>query len=71
MNRPARMRRRDDSVLTRMIRTVFTFLLNSEFEILFLLFFFIAFFLFKELTSRPEYNQILVKKPDGMDWWPY
>lgn len=22
-------------------------------------------------TSRPEYNQILVKKPGGPDWWPY
>ncbi|KAL6311149.1 hypothetical protein AAG906_025698 [Vitis piasezkii] len=23
------------------------------------------------MTSRPEYNQILVKKPGGPDWWPY
>lgn len=22
-------------------------------------------------TSRPEYNQLLVKKPGGVDWWPY
>lgn len=22
-------------------------------------------------TSRPEYNQILVKKPGGGDFWPY
>ncbi|KDO64282.1 hypothetical protein CISIN_1g0351062mg, partial [Citrus sinensis] len=21
--------------------------------------------------SRPEYNQILVKKPGGVDLWPY
>ncbi|KAK6137823.1 hypothetical protein DH2020_028426 [Rehmannia glutinosa] len=27
--------------------------------------------IFKDLTSRPEYNDILVKKPGGSDWWPY
>ncbi|KAL8159639.1 hypothetical protein V2J09_001176 [Rumex salicifolius] len=66
-------KRRNESSLTRAVNAVFAFVRFAEFEILFLLFFFIAFLLFKDLefstaesavTSRPEYNQILVKKPD-------
>ncbi|XP_057538946.1 uncharacterized protein LOC130817329 [Amaranthus tricolor] len=49
---------------------IFNFFRAAEFEILFFLFFFIAFLLFKDLTSRPEYNQILVKKPEH-DFWPF
>ncbi|KAL8233171.1 hypothetical protein R6Q57_002949 [Mikania cordata] len=65
---PAR-RRDDESSLTRAVDSVFRFVRFAEFEILFVLFFIIAFILFKDLTSRPEYNQILVKKPSGPDWW--
>ncbi|CAH1429554.1 unnamed protein product [Lactuca virosa] len=65
---PAR-RRDDESLLTRAVDSVFTFIRFAEFEILFVLFFVIAFIIFKDLTSRPEYNQILVKKPGGPDWW--
>ncbi|XP_059298604.1 uncharacterized protein LOC132636435 [Lycium barbarum] len=56
------------SMLTRAVDSVFDFVRLAEFEILFVLFFLVAFLIFKDLTSRPEYNQILVKKPD---WWPY
>ncbi|KVI07532.1 uncharacterized protein LOC112508530 [Cynara cardunculus var. scolymus] len=63
-------RRRDgESLLTRAVDSVFGFVRYAEFEILFVLFFVIAFVIFKDLTSRPEYNQILVKKPGGPDWW--
>ncbi|CAN0889379.1 hypothetical protein LINGRAHAP2_LOCUS16079 [Linum grandiflorum] len=64
-------RRREESMLTRMVTAVFSFLKYAEFEILFVLFILIAFVVFKDLTSRPEYNQILVKKPESGDWWPY
>ncbi|KDP28418.1 hypothetical protein JCGZ_14189 [Jatropha curcas] len=64
-------RKRDESLLTRMVNAVFSFVKFAEFEILFFFFFLIAFIIFKDLTSRPEYNQILVKKPDGMDFWAY
>ncbi|KAK1431513.1 hypothetical protein QVD17_07973 [Tagetes erecta] len=64
------VRRRDDeSLLTRCVDSVFRFLRYAEFEILFVFFFLVAFIIFKDLTSRPEYNQILVKKPGGPDWW--
>ncbi|XP_055827730.1 uncharacterized protein LOC129895961 [Solanum dulcamara] len=56
------------SILTRAVDSVFDFVRLAEFEILFVLFFIVAYVIFKDLTSRPEYNQILVKKPD---WWPY
>ncbi|XP_027087940.1 uncharacterized protein LOC113782975 [Coffea eugenioides] len=59
------------SLLTRAVNSVFAFVRLAEFEILFVLFFIIAYLIFKDLTSRPEYNQILVKKPGGPDWWPY
>ncbi|KNA08256.1 hypothetical protein SOVF_164120 [Spinacia oleracea] len=42
----------------------------AEFEILFFLFFLVAFLFLKDLISRPEYNQILVKKPQH-DFWPF
>ncbi|KAF9687983.1 hypothetical protein SADUNF_Sadunf02G0149900 [Salix dunnii] len=43
----------------------------AGYEIFFILFFLIAFFSFKNFTSRPEYNQILLKKPGGADSWPF
>ncbi|KAG8390750.1 hypothetical protein BUALT_Bualt01G0116000 [Buddleja alternifolia] len=58
------------SLLTRAVNSVFNFVRFAEFEILFVLFFLVAFLIFKDLTSRPEYNDILVKKPGGPDWWP-
>nr|GEX22365.1 GRIP and coiled-coil domain-containing protein [Tanacetum cinerariifolium] len=64
-----RLRREDESLITRCVDSVFKFVRFAEFEILFLLFFLIAFLIFKDLTSRPEYNKILVKKPGGPDWW--
>ncbi|KAJ4847462.1 hypothetical protein Tsubulata_019166 [Turnera subulata] len=54
-----------------MVNSVFAFVRFAEFEILFILFFLIAFLIFKDLTSRPEYNQMFVKKPGGLDLWPY
>ncbi|KAK9086085.1 hypothetical protein Sjap_026496 [Stephania japonica] len=68
--RPA-VANRNESTLTRCVNAVFAFVRMAEFEILFFLFFFIAFIIFKDLTSRPEYNQILVKKPGGNDVWPF
>ncbi|KAK6911227.1 hypothetical protein RJ641_023320 [Dillenia turbinata] len=66
-------RSRNESGLTRAVDSVFRFVKFAEFEILFVLFFLIAFLIFKDLTSRPEYNQILVRKPgrDFRDLWPY
>ncbi|KAK4781015.1 hypothetical protein SAY87_017121 [Trapa incisa] len=55
-----------ESMLTRAVNAVFNLVKLAEFEILFFLFFVIAFIIFKDLTSRPEYNQILVKKPGGI-----
>jgi len=64
-------RRGDDpGLLTRAVDKVFRFVRLAEFEILFVLFFLVAFLLFKDLMSRPEYNQIFVKKPDLDDPWP-
>ncbi|KAH9575717.1 hypothetical protein CY35_01G125500 [Sphagnum magellanicum] len=59
---PRRQREPPASLVTRVVDWVFTMLRNAEFEILFFLFFVIAFLLFKDLTARPEYNQILSKK---------
>ncbi|KAL8532906.1 hypothetical protein ACS0TY_009249 [Phlomoides rotata] len=56
------------SWLTRGVNSIFTFVRFAEFEILFVLFVLIAFIIFKDLTSRPEYNDILVKKTGGNDW---
>lgn len=63
-------RKRDESGLTRAVNAVFAFVRFAEFEILFIFFFLVAFLLFKDLTSRPDYNQIFVKKPGGPDLWP-
>ncbi|OMO92436.1 hypothetical protein CCACVL1_06854 [Corchorus capsularis] len=57
--------------LTDAVNGVFELFRLAEFEILFFLFFIIAFLIFKDLTSRPEYNQLLVKRPGGVDLWPY
>ncbi|XP_020599746.1 uncharacterized protein LOC110039126 [Phalaenopsis equestris] len=60
------------SLITRAVNSVFSFVRLAEFEILFFVFFVIAFLKFKDLISRPEYNQIFVKKPiDDSDEWPY
>ncbi|KAF4396168.1 hypothetical protein G4B88_020805 [Cannabis sativa] len=58
-------RNQKESAITRVVNSVFGFVKMAEFEILFVLFFVIAFLIFKDLTSRPEYNQLLVKKPEG------
>ncbi|KAF2548819.1 hypothetical protein F2Q70_00023437 [Brassica cretica] len=63
--------RRDDSILTRFVDSVFSLFRLAEFEILFVLFFVIAYVIFKDLTARPEYNRILVEKPRGYDIWPF
>ncbi|CAN8269340.1 unnamed protein product [Cochlearia groenlandica] len=63
--------RRDDSLLTRFVDSVFTFFRLAEFEILFVLFFVIAYVIFKDLMARPDYNRILVDKPGGADTWPF
>ncbi|CAO2207367.1 unnamed protein product [Urochloa humidicola] len=64
-------RRGDEpGLLTRAVDKVFRFVRLAEFEILFVLFFLVAFLLFKDLMSRPEYNQMFVKKPDLDDPWP-
>ncbi|XP_047069867.1 uncharacterized protein LOC124677976 [Lolium rigidum] len=62
--------RREPGMMTRAVDKVFRFVRLAEFEILFVLFFLIAFILFKDLMSRPDYNQIFVKKPDLDDRWP-
>ncbi|KAF5207753.1 GRIP/coiled-coil protein [Thalictrum thalictroides] len=62
---------RNESALTRSVNAVFEFVRVAEFEILFLLFFVIAFLIFKDLTSKPEYNQIFVKKLGDDAFWPY
>ncbi|AQK51421.1 hypothetical protein Zm00014a_018225 [Zea mays] len=64
-------RRADDpGLLKRAFDRVFRFVRLAEFEIFFVLFFLIAFFLFKDLMARPQYNQLFVKKPDLDDSWP-
>uniref|UniRef100_J3MUM6 Uncharacterized protein n=1 Tax=Oryza brachyantha TaxID=4533 RepID=J3MUM6_ORYBR len=62
--------RGEPGMLTRAVEKVFRFVRLAEFEILFVLFFLIAFVLFKDLMSRPQYNSIFVKKPDLDDRWP-
>ncbi|KAL0541529.1 hypothetical protein IC582_021581 [Cucumis melo] len=66
-----RSRNGSDSSGGGFLKATFRFLKMAEFEILFVLFFIVAFIVFKDLTSRPEYNQILVKKPEGFDMWPF
>ncbi|CAK8566170.1 unnamed protein product [Lathyrus sativus] len=62
----------NESTLTRIVDSVFAFVRHAEFEILFFLFFFIAYILFKDITSRSEYNQVFVKKPEGgPELWPF
>nr|ADE76794.1 unknown [Picea sitchensis] len=50
-----------ESLLTRAVNKVFAFVRFAEFEILFVLFILIVYIIFKDITSRPEYNQMLVK----------
>ncbi|WOL19883.1 hypothetical protein Cni_G28685 [Canna indica] len=71
MKRQSEAAVRRESFLTRLVTSVFSFVQLAEFEILFFLFVFITFLIFKDLTSRPEYNQIFVKKPGGDDFWPF
>ncbi|KAL9425716.1 hypothetical protein AB3S75_032640 [Citrus x aurantiifolia] len=63
-------RNKNESAFSRAVSAVFAFVRLAEFEILFFLFLVITFIVFKDLISRPEYNQILVKKPGGVDLWP-
>ncbi|XP_078151827.1 GRIP/coiled-coil protein isoform X2 [Carex rostrata] len=60
-----------ESGLSKAVNSVFAFVRLAEFEILFVLFFIITFLIFKDLTSRPEYNDIFVKKPGKDGFWPY
>ncbi|KAF3340059.1 hypothetical protein FCM35_KLT15830 [Carex littledalei] len=60
-----------ESGLSKAVNSVFAFVRLAEFEILFVLFFIVAFLIFKDLTSRPEYNDIFVKKPEKDSFWPY
>ncbi|XVF20443.1 hypothetical protein REPUB_Repub12eG0000900 [Reevesia pubescens] len=66
-----RGRGRKGWTLSNAVNKMFEYFRLAEFEILFFLFFIIVFLIFKDLTSRPEYNQLLVKKPGGLDLWPY
>lgn len=60
----ARMRERDrrragidkESLLTRSVTAVFEFVRLAEFEILFFLFFFVAFLIFKDLVSISSFQ---------------
>ncbi|XP_015879523.1 uncharacterized protein LOC107415672 [Ziziphus jujuba] len=70
MARRAGSRSKTESTITRGVNKVFGFVRAAEFEILCVLFIIITFIIFKDLTSRPEYNQILVKRQDG-GFWPY
>ncbi|KAG0575785.1 hypothetical protein M758_5G032800 [Ceratodon purpureus] len=61
------MRRRQEvaevpSLLTLAVGSVIKLVCFAEFEILFVSFFVLAVLLFKDLTARPEYNQILVHR---------
>jgi hypothetical protein len=61
------MRRRQQvvdtpSLFTRAVGSVIKLVRLAEFEILFILFFVITFLLFKDLTARPAYNQLLYQK---------
>lgn len=46
-----RVETRNESGLTRAVGAVFAFVRQAEFEILFFLFFFIAYLLFKDIVS--------------------
>ncbi|KAK3006430.1 hypothetical protein RJ639_016811 [Escallonia herrerae] len=51
-------RREDESVITRAVNSVFSFVRFAEFEILFILFFLIAFIIFKDLTrDQDDYTE--------------
>ncbi|KAF3444242.1 hypothetical protein FNV43_RR13932 [Rhamnella rubrinervis] len=52
MARRAGSRSKNESVLTRSVNKVFGFLKSAEFEILFVLFFVIAFLIFKDLMIK-------------------
>ncbi|XP_050237963.1 uncharacterized protein LOC126687444 [Mercurialis annua] len=69
MRRASGNRRRDEPLMTRMVNSVFAFVNYAEFELLFLFFFLVAFIMFKDITSRPEYNQLLAKKHGAFDFW--
>ncbi|WOL19880.1 hypothetical protein Cni_G28682 [Canna indica] len=71
MKRRSRATVRQEPFLTRVVIALFSFVRLAEFEILFFLFVLIALLIFKDLTSRPKYNQIFVKKPDGEGFWPF
>ncbi|KAH9618899.1 hypothetical protein KSS87_011940 [Heliosperma pusillum] len=69
--RQQQQQQQQQSWLTTLVDSLFSFVRLAEFEILFVVFFLVAFLIFKDLTSRPEYNQILVKKPGGHEGWPF
>jgi hypothetical protein len=49
-------RNKDESALTRTVKSIFGFFRFAEFEILFVLFFVIAFIIFKDLVSIPLFS---------------
>ncbi|OVA01668.1 hypothetical protein BVC80_9073g109 [Macleaya cordata] len=56
--------RRSESALTRAVNAVFAFFRLAEFEILFVLFFLVAFLIFKDLVSHPSiYLSIYLSSP--------
>ncbi|KAJ6334736.1 hypothetical protein OIU77_024853 [Salix suchowensis] len=61
----------NESAVSRLLNNILAFARFAGYEIFFILFFLVAFFFFKNLTSRPEYSQILRKKPGGADSWPF
>jgi len=48
--------RRDDSLLTRFVDSVFYFFRLAEFEILFVLFMLITYVIFKDLVNSSDYR---------------
>lgn len=50
------------SLFTRAVGSVINLVRVAEFEILFISLFVLAVLLFKDLTARPEYNQILFQR---------
>uniref|UniRef100_A0A6N2L8C3 Uncharacterized protein n=1 Tax=Salix viminalis TaxID=40686 RepID=A0A6N2L8C3_SALVM len=53
----------NESAVSRLLKHILAFARFAGYEIFFILFFLVAFFFFfKNLTSRPEYSQILRKK---------
>ncbi|GAQ89288.1 hypothetical protein KFL_005070050 [Klebsormidium nitens] len=58
---------RRPNLLTRAVEGVFDLVRLAEFEILFVVFLVIVLLLIKDLTARPQYNQIFTRSiPDQL-----